>query len=105
MVESPTQRAQALLALTQGMLALAEAADWEQLAEQAQQRQQLAQALFAAPVPEAAAATVAECVEEVLKLNQELQRITVAGRAGLLAELRDARANHKAADAYLRFSG
>ena len=98
------QQARHLLALTREMLELARAKDWPALAMREAERQQTARELFASPVPPEAATAVADCIRELLNIDQELIVLTEAGREEAAQAMNDVRTGQKARDAYRRFS-
>lgn len=93
-----------LLELTQAMLEHARAQDWVALARHEYERQELARDLFATPVPQDAAATVAECIRQMLDLDTELLSLTSAARDEAAKAMQDVRHGQKALDTYRRFS-
>ncbi len=93
-----------LLDLTRTMLDLARAGDWALLAAKEDERQRLARDLFATPVPPEAAPVVADCVRQVLSLDQELLQLTEAGREEAAKALKESQKGQQAAAAYRRFS-
>lgn len=98
------QLARELLELTQSMLAHARAGEWADLAAKEDRRQRLARDLFATPVPAEAASVVADCVRQVLDLDQELIQLTEAGREEAAKAVKNAQKGQQAASAYRRFS-
>jgi hypothetical protein len=96
--------ARRLLALTREMVEFARGKDWVALAQAEIERQELSRQLFASPVPPEAAPTVAECVRQVLSLDQELIVLAEAGREAAARSLQEARTGQRAAAAYRRFS-
>jgi hypothetical protein len=103
-VEDRAALAHRLLALTREMLEFARGQDWAALAQGEIERQELSRRIFASPVPPEAAPTVAECIRQVLSLDQELIVLTEAGREAAARSLQEARTGQKAAAAYRRFS-
>jgi hypothetical protein len=102
--EDKRKKAFRLLELTGSMLEFARAEDWVGLARGEQERQELARSLFASPVPQDAAATVAECIRQMLALDSELLSLTSAAREDAARSMQDVRQGQKAMDAYRRFS-
>lgn len=98
------QLAHELLDLTRSLLELAKAGDWVLLAAKEEERQRIARDLFATPVPPEAAPTVADCVRQVLDIDQQLLALVEAGREEAAKAMQDVKAGHKAAAAYRRFS-
>ena len=96
--------ARRLLKRAEEMLALAEQGEWTLLAQREQERQELASDLFANPVPREAASTVAECVREVLTIDQKLLALVDQRKEEAVQALREAEVGKKALDAYRRFS-
>ena len=97
-------QAKKLLALTEEMKGLATAGDWPVLAQREAERQEVARDLFATPVPREAAATVADCVRQVLDIDQDLLTLIEQKREQAAQALKDSRVGQKALDAYRRFS-
>ena len=97
-------QAHRLLELTREMLELAKSKDWPALAVREAERQEVARELFASPVPQSAASAVAECVRDVLTIDQELIVLTEAGRDDAARAMQEVRTGQKARDAYRRFS-
>lgn len=104
MGEDKRKKAFRLLELTGAMLEAARAEDWIALARGEQERQELARDLFSTPVPREAAATVAECIRQMLALDSELLTLTTAARDQAAQAMQDVRQGQKALDAYKRFS-
>jgi hypothetical protein len=102
--EIKRKKAFRLLELTQAMLAMARTGDWVGLARGEHERQELARDLFATPVPQDAAATVAECIRQMLDLDSELLVLTSAAREEAARAMQDVRTGQKALDTYRRFS-
>lgn len=102
--EDKRRKAFRLLELTQQMLGYAREQDWVALARCEHERQDLARELFATPVPQDAATTVAECVRQVLDLDTQLLAHTSAARDEAAKAMQDARHGQKALDTYRRFS-
>lgn len=96
--------AQRLLTLTREMLELARRQDWAGLAQRELERQDVARELFASPVPREDASTVADCVRQVLDLDQELITLSEAGREDAARAMQEVRTGREAAKAYRRFS-
>ncbi|KAB7627185.1 flagellar protein FliT [Alkalilimnicola sp. S0819] len=96
--------ARELLELTQSMLAHARAGEWADLALKETRRQALARDLFATPVPPEAAPVVADCVRDVLTLDQELIQLTEASREQAARAVTQAQKGQQAATVYKRFS-
>lgn len=102
--EDRERSARRLLALTEDMLTLGESGDWVLFAQRETERQQLSRDLFAAPVPREAAAVVADCVRQVLDLDQKLITLAEAHREEAARALKDMQKGRVAASAYRRFS-
>lgn len=104
---SPGERervAHRLLDLTREMLALGRASDWVRFARRAEERQHLSSELFATPVPRESAAMVADCIRQVLELDQELITLAEGRRDAAARTMGNVRRGRQAADAYRRFS-
>lgn len=93
-----------LLALTREMLELARQKDWPALAVREAERQEVARELFASPVPRAAASAVADCVRQVLDIDQELIVLAESGREDAARAMQEVRTGQRARDTYRRFS-
>lgn len=104
MADDRARQAQRLLELTREMLELARSKDWPALAVREGERQEVARELFASPVPQAAAAAVADAVRQVLDIDQELIVLADAGREEAARAMQEVRTGQKARDAYRRFS-
>ncbi|HKJ95931.1 MAG TPA: flagellar protein FliT [Gammaproteobacteria bacterium] len=96
--------ARRLLELTREMLDLGRAGEWVSFVERERERQDVAQELFATPVPREAAAVVAECIRRVLDLDHELISLAEAHRDEAAEALKDMRTGAQAANAYRRYS-
>lgn len=89
---SPNQR---LLTLTREMLALAQASEWEQLAELEQTRRPLFDEIFAGGI-----ADNVELAQEILLLDEKTKKLGEAGMPALQDEILMMRKLGKANNAY-----
>jgi hypothetical protein len=96
--------ARRLLELTRDMIDLGNAGDWVLFAQREDERQQLSRELFATPVPREAARVVADCVREVLDLDQQLISLAESGRDEAARAMEEVQRGRRAADVYRRFS-
>ncbi len=98
------QTARRLLGATEEMLRAARGADWTVMAELEAERQRLAHALFATPIPAEAVVTVEYCVSRVLELDPELHTLAESARRSSAQAAKDVRTGRQAMDEYHRFS-
>ena len=91
--------------LSEEMLALARADDWEAVAEREQRRRDLIENLFAQPLPPAFASRVECCIREVLASDEALT-VLGQGKLGALAQqLEKLTLSRKACLAYTDLDG
>ncbi len=86
------------------MLRAARAEDWARVAALEVQRRQQAEALFADPLPEAAVEVVRRCIQDLLEIDPELQRLVVAARDDAGEAVRQNQTGQAAVSAYRRYS-
>ncbi|MCC5810649.1 MAG: flagellar protein FliT [Ectothiorhodospiraceae bacterium] len=98
------QVARRLLGITEDMLRAARKADWAAMAQLETERQQLAQQLFATPIPADAVVTVEYCVSKVLELDPELLSLAEAGKSSSAQAAQHVRTGRQAMDEYHRYS-
>lgn len=103
-VDERKQTARRLLGATEEMLRAARGADWTTMAQLEAERQRLAHALFATPIPAEAVVTVEYCVSRVLELDPELHALAEASRQSTAQAAQEVRTGRQAMDEYHRFS-
>lgn len=102
--QSKAHLAQQLLWLTEDMRKLAKEGEWALLAQRELERQSIARDLFASPVPAEDARVVAECVRQVLDVDQDLLTLVEQGKDEAAKAMQEVQTAKKATDAYKRFS-
>ena len=89
-----------ILELTQNMLQVAQAEDWQTLASLEETRQNLITTLFAQPLSGAHATGVAGGIRAVLAMDQQIIALSEAGRQQAADGMRQLHQAHRAMQAY-----
>ena len=89
-----------ILELTQNMLQVAQAEDWQTLASLEETRQNLIATLFAQPLSGARAMGVADAIRTVLAMDQKIIALSEAGRQQAADGMRQLHQAHRAMRAY-----
>lgn len=89
-----------ILELTQNMLQVAQAEDWQTLASLEETRQNLIATLFAQPLFGVRAMGVADAIRAVLAMDQKIIALSEAGRQQAADGMRQLHQAHRAMHAY-----
>jgi hypothetical protein len=92
-----------LQTLSQEMLELAKADDWESVMERETQRRQLIENLFRQPLPCGLSPTIEHCIREVLACDSKVLTLGRTALAGLSQQLQALAQGRKANLAYAEF--
>ena len=94
-----------IIALSQQMLENARALQWDSVAELEGRRKELVIECFRCPTSEQDAPAVADCIREILSLNQELTLLGDDCRGRRAAEIHTQQVGRAVSAAYLNCSG